>query len=60
VHLLRIADALERALLQHAEQLGLQLERDLRDLVEEQRAVAGELENRPGRSATAPVNAPFT
>ena len=41
---LGIADALERALLQHAQQLGLQLERDLGDLVEEQRALAGELE----------------
>ena len=39
-----VADALERALLQHAQQLGLQLERDLGDLVEEQRALAGELE----------------
>ena len=41
---LRIADALERALLQHAQQLRLELERDLADLVEEQRALAGELE----------------
>ena len=39
-----LADALELALLQHAQQLGLQLERDLADLVEEQRAAVGELE----------------
>src|SRR5262249_22298613 len=40
----RIADALERALLEHAQQLRLELERNLADLVEEQRALAGELE----------------
>ena len=39
-----LADALEIALLQHAQQLALQLERDFADLVEEQRAAIGELE----------------
>jgi hypothetical protein len=37
-------DALELALLQRAEQLHLHLDRDLADLVEEQRAAARELE----------------
>ena len=41
---LRAADALELALLQHAQQLRLQLERQLADLVEEQRAAVGQLE----------------
>ena len=39
-----LADALVLAVLQHAQQLGLQLERQLADLVEEQRAVARVLE----------------
>jgi hypothetical protein len=38
------AHALELALLQHAQQLHLHLERDLADLVEEQRAAVGQLE----------------
>ena len=38
------ADALELALLQHAQQLGLHRRRDVADLVEEQRAAVGELE----------------
>ena len=38
------ADALELALLQHAQELRLQLERELADLVEEERAAVGELE----------------
>ena len=38
------ADALELALLQRAQQLDLHLDRDLADLVEEQRAAVGELE----------------
>ena len=42
---LAIADAFERALLQDAQELRLQLERNLADLVEEQRALAGELES---------------
>ena len=47
VHLdrLRAAQALELLLLQHAEQLGLQLRRDVADLVEEQRPLV-----RPARS----------
>src|SRR5664279_1301884 len=44
VQRLRVADPLERALLEHAQQLRLQLHRNLRDLVEEQRALTGELE----------------
>ena len=39
-----LADALELALLQHAQKLALKLERYLADLVEEQRAAVGELE----------------
>ena len=38
------ADPLELALLQHAQQLGLERRRDLADLVEEQRAAVGQLE----------------
>ena len=41
---LRAAEALELLLLQHAEQLGLQLRRDVADLVEEQRPLVGQLE----------------
>ena len=39
-----VADALVLALLQHAQQLALQIERNLADLVEEDRAAVGELE----------------
>ena len=38
------ADALELALLERAQQLHLHLDRDLADLVEEQRAAVGQLE----------------
>ena len=38
------ADALELALLQRAQELHLHLDRDLADLVEEERAAVGELE----------------
>ena len=38
------ADALELALLEHAQQLGLGLEGHLADLVEEERAAVGQLE----------------
>src|SRR6185312_16024840 len=38
------ADALEPALLEHAQELGLKAERQLADLVEEQRAAVGHLE----------------
>ena len=41
---LRLADALVLAVLQHAQQLRLQLERQLADLVQEQRAVPRVLE----------------
>ena len=46
VHLdrLRAAEALELLLLQHAQQLGLQLRRDVADLVEEQRPLVRQLE----------------
>ena len=40
----RAADALELAGLEHAQQLGLQVQRDVGDLVEEQRAAVGQLE----------------
>ena len=40
----RAADALEAALLEHAQQLGLQLGLELADLVEEERAAVGQLE----------------
>ena len=38
------AEALELLLLQHAQQLGLQLQRNVADLVEEQRAAVRQLE----------------
>ena len=41
---LRAADPLERHLLEHAQQLGLDLEVDVADLVEEERAAVGLLE----------------
>ena len=41
---LRAADALERHLLEHAQQLGLDLQVDVADLVEEERAAVGLLE----------------
>ncbi len=41
----RGADAFEHPLLQHAQQLGLHVERDVADLVEEQRAAVGQLES---------------
>src|SRR5439155_2611271 len=46
IHLqrLRPADALELAILQHTQELGLQLERKIADLDEEERASVGELE----------------
>jgi hypothetical protein len=42
--LLRLADALELAVLEHAQELRLQLQRQLADLVQEQRAFLGVLE----------------
>ena len=44
VHRARAAQPLELSFLQHAQQLGLQLERQLADFVEEERAAVGELE----------------
>ena len=46
VHFLRLrgAEPLERAFLQHAQELGLQVEREIADLVEKQRAAVGQLE----------------
>ena len=41
---LRAADALDLALLDGAQQLGLQVEAQVADLVEEQRAAGGHLE----------------
>src|SRR6202035_1924880 len=43
-HRLRPSDALELALLEHAEELGLELERHFADLVEKERASVGELD----------------
>ena len=54
------ADALELALLEDAQQLGLDRRRDLADLVEEQRAAVGELEPAVLAPPIAPVNAPFS
>jgi hypothetical protein len=42
------ADRQDRPALEHAQELGLQLERQLGDLVEEQRAAVGELNSGPG------------
>ena len=56
----RAADALELALLEHAQQLRLQLERQLADLVEEERAAVGQLEAARACCWTAPVKAPFS
>ena len=53
------ADALDLAVLEHAQQLHLHAERQLADLVEEDRAAVGRLEE-PLRSRSAPVNAPRT
>ena len=44
LHRLAGADALERHLLKHAQQLGLHVETDVADLVEKQRAAVGRLE----------------
>ena len=53
------ADARELALLEHAQELGLHRQRQLADLVEEQRAAVGGLEQADLRSR-APVKAPFS
>ena len=54
------ADTLNLPVLQGAQQLWLQFERQLADLVEEQRAAVGDLELAGAIFATAPVNAPDT
>ncbi len=54
------ADAAELALLEHAQELGLEIERQLAELVEEHGAVRLASSNAPWRAATAPVNAPFS
>ena len=54
------ADALEPALLEHAQELGLQAERELADLVEEQRAADRPSRTGPAFFSVAPVNAPFS
>ena len=53
-----LSDALELTLLQHAQQLALQFERDVADFVQKQRAAIGQFEP-PGRSRSAPANAPL-
>ena len=58
--LLPSAEAAERALLQHAQQLDLRRRHHLGDLVEEQRAAVRQLEARRCRRSCAPVNAPFS
>jgi len=52
------ADALEGAVLEHAQQLGLQWDLEVADLVEEDGAAVRGLEA-PSRRPTAPVKAPF-
>ena len=53
----RLAHALDRARLERAQEARLHVEREIANLVEEQRAPVRELES-PARPATAPVNAP--
>ena len=54
------ADALELAVLEHAQQLGLQVQRQLADFVEEERGAVGDLEPTLAASRPRPVNAPFS
>ena len=58
--LLPAAEAPERALLQHAQQLDLRGRLHLGDLVEEQRAAVRPARSTPVRRSCAPVNAPFS
>ena len=53
------ADRRELAVLQHAQQPGLGVQRHVADLVEEQRAAVGLLEA-AGERVVAPVKAPFS
>jgi len=55
----RGAEALEGVLLQHAQELGLQLEGEVADFIEEQRPPLAS-SKRPRRCVMAPVNAPFS
>ena len=57
--LVRRAEPLELALLEHAQQLGLQLQRQVADLVEEDGAVVGELEAALAGGDGAGEGAPF-
>ena len=56
----RAADALEGLLLERAQDLRLQRQRQIADFVEEQRAAMRQLELARTCAATAPVNAPFS
>jgi hypothetical protein len=58
-HRPRAADAVDHALLDGAQQLGLQAHVHLGDFVEQQRAAVAS-SNLPMRRATAPVKAPFS
>ena len=53
----RRSHVLDRPLLQHTEQLPLEIERKVADFVQEQGASVSS-SNRPCRKVTAPVNAP--
>ena len=57
---LAVADAEDDALLQRAQELHLQVERQLADLVEEERALVGRPGTCRGATRSAPVKAPFT
>ena len=54
------ADAADLPLLEHPQQLRLEGQRELADLVQEQRAADRPPRIRPGSAWTAPVNAPFS
>ncbi len=58
-HAVRCADGADLLLLQGAQQLGLKVEGELADLVEEYRASLGS-DERPSLDLTAPVKAPLT
>ena len=60
LHRSRFADALDLALLQRAQQLGLQRQRHRRHFVDEERAAMRQLEASGARRRLAPVNAPLT
>ena len=56
----RAAQPLELLFLQHPQQLRLQLQRNVADFVEEQRAAVAPARSGRSRCAMAPVNAPFS